>query len=193
MEPSEIILSAETQFAREVALGTIYQLPNPIWYSLMPGMFLFDFIRRNRAIGNFTKFYMFPRRLALNAAASLFDGKDKSLINEQVEREIKGWLNAQKISRPELSKTYTKFVDVLVEHYKKCLKTKEATYNDMIEAVYKNRNSFEAHINRLEKSETKIDQIMMDHTNPGNTFKERLNIEAKQVKLRRNGMLDDIF
>jgi hypothetical protein len=193
MEPSEIILAAETQFAREVALGVIYQLPLPIWYSLIPGMFLFDFIRRNRTIGNVTKFYIFPRRLALNAATSLMDGIEKLLISEQIEQEIGQWLNSQNLSCQGLPNAYKEFVDVLVEHYKKCLNTKKANYNDMIQNVYKTRETFETHINKLEKLETKIDQILMGHTNLDKKFKQRLDIEAKQVKLRRNRMVDDIF
>ena len=191
MEKTTIILSAESQFAREVALGIIYQLPLPIWYSLIPGMFLFDFIRRNRTISNFTKFYMFSRELALAVAAS--DGEKPSAIDKHSQTKIENWLKSQNRLSEELVKAQKKMVDVIAKHYKKLLNADGKTHNDLIENAYKTRKAFQSHLDKLEKTENKINQIMMGHQNQSDTVNERLEIEARQIKLRRNRMLEDIF
>jgi len=193
MEKSEIILSAEPQFAREVTLSVIYKLPLPIWYSLIPGMFIFDFLRRNRAISHYTKRYLFPRKLALNAAQSILDDEKQSSINKRIQDEIERWLSSQNIRSPELATAQKRVVDELVKHYSKLLETKGNSFNEMIENAYKTGKAFQKHLNDLEKAETQIDQSIAALKNMDNKAKERLKIEAEQVKLRRSKIFENIF
>ena len=44
MDKYDIILSAEEQFAREVTLGVIVTRPLTLWHSIIPGMFVIDFL-----------------------------------------------------------------------------------------------------------------------------------------------------
>lgn len=193
MDKTNIILSAETQFAREVTLGVIYQLPLPLWYSLIPGMFLFDFLRRNRAISNFTKHYLFPRKSALPAAQSILNGVKKSSVTGRIENEIKKKLNALYISSPDLVKAYHNLVQLLIDHYKKLLCAEGNTYEDLVENAYTRRSSFEAFINKLEKAENRLARIMIEKAPAGKKLEQRINVESEQLRLRRNKILENIF
>ena len=74
MEKYNLILSAEEQFAREVTLGAIVAKPPSAFFYLIPGMFIIDYLRRGSAIRKYSKHFMFPRKLAVDAALSIIQG-----------------------------------------------------------------------------------------------------------------------
>ena len=78
MKNQNIILAAEEQFAREVILGIIVSRPVSIWKQFIPGMFIIDFLQRTGEIRRFTRYFMFPRKIALTSALTFINGEDKS-------------------------------------------------------------------------------------------------------------------
>ena len=82
----ELIIAAERQFAREVTLGVIVQQPLSVWHYLLPGMFIIDFLRRTSAISRYTKHFMFPRQLAIDAAQHLLQGYEGAAAPELCPR-----------------------------------------------------------------------------------------------------------
>ena len=80
MEKYDLILNAEAQFAREVTLGAIVARPPSAWSYLIPGMFIIDFLRRGSAIRKYTRHFMFPRKLALDAARAVSHGEDEASV-----------------------------------------------------------------------------------------------------------------
>ena len=78
MEKYNLIVSAEEQFAREVTLGAIVARPPSAWSYLIPGMFIIDFLRRGSAIRKYTQHFMFPRKLAVDAARAVSQGEDEA-------------------------------------------------------------------------------------------------------------------
>ena len=80
MQQFELILKSETLFAREVALGVVVTRPLNSWYYLIPGMFIIDFLRRQKAIRQYSRDYLFPRRHALYCAKELMDGISREQI-----------------------------------------------------------------------------------------------------------------
>ena len=77
MDKCDIIMNAEEQFAREVTLGVIVTRPLTAWHTIIPGFFIVDFLRRGSAIRQYTKHFMFPRKLALDAAVAVTREEDK--------------------------------------------------------------------------------------------------------------------
>ena len=193
MDKSTIILSAETQFSREVTLGVMYQLPLPLWYSLIPGMFIFDFLRRNTAINRYTKHFLFPRKLALSVAQSILNGDEKSSVNNRIQKEIENWLNSQNLLSQDLINAQMQVVKILIKHYTKLLNTKGASYNELVKNAYKTRKVFKAHWNSLETVESQTDKAIIKQRRMDEKLAKRLQVEAQQVKLRRNRTLENIF
>ena len=68
MDKYDIIENAERQFAREVTLGVIVTHPLTAWHYIIPGFFIIDFLRRGSAIRQYTKHFMFSRKLAMDTA-----------------------------------------------------------------------------------------------------------------------------
>ena len=193
MDNYTIILSAETQFAREVTLGVIYQQPLSAWYYIIPGMFIIDFLRRGTAISRYTKHFMFPRKLAMEAARSLINGEEKSLIDARIASEIENWLNALHLYSRELARAQKAAVDLLADYYTKLLNAEGTSYYELIENAYPHRAQFEAHLRALTAAEEDIDRAIIDNMGQNEKLKEKLLLEAQQVEKRRNKILEDIF
>jgi len=149
MNNYDLIINAEEQFAREVTFGVLYQRSLSVWHYLIPGMFIIDFLRRGAAIRRYTETFMFPRKLALQAAHDLLSGHKSTSIDSRNEAEIYNWLDSHHLLSPELARAQKTAVDVLVEHYTKLLRADGDSYYDLLEAAYPSRQDFQNYINQI--------------------------------------------
>lgn len=132
----ELIIAAEKQFAREVTLGVIVQQPLSVWHYLIPGMFIIDFLRRTSAISRYTKHFIFPRQLALDAARQLLQGYEKAGVNSRLAAETGAWLNSLHLHSPQLARAQQHAVDLLIAHYTKLLSAGGPSHPELIENAY---------------------------------------------------------
>jgi hypothetical protein len=193
MDKYDIIIGAEQQFAREVCLGVIYLRPPSAWYYLIPGMFIFDFLRRGSIIRKYTETFIFPRKLALEGARSLTAGETRAAIDSHLEVEIKNWLTAHQLDSQDLLQAQKETVDLLMDHYLKLLQADGESYVDLIEQAYSSRENFEAHLQQIAAAENKVDQAILAIVGDNPALKEKLQLEAQQVQSRRQKVLEDIF
>jgi len=193
MNNYELILAAEKQFAREVTLGVIVQQPLSVWHYLIPGMFIFDFLRRNTAISRYTKHFMFPRQLAIDAAQNLMQGYEASSVNSRIAAEIENWLNSLNINSLQLARAQQRAIDLLIGHYSKLLRAEGNSHIELIENAYGSREAYEAHVRELTTAEAEIDRAIIEKMGNDEKLKEKLQLEAQQVELRRNRILENIF
>jgi hypothetical protein len=193
MEKLDIIRAAETQFAREVTIGVVYQQPPSAWYYLIPGMFIIDFLRRTTAISRYTKHFMFPRNLALDAARALSSGEEKALIDRNLDGDIKRWLQSLNLYSTGLAWSQRVVVDLLTDHYTRLFNAQGATYYELIENAYPAQAAFENHLAALTDAENEIDRVIIAQAGNNEKLKEKLDLEAQQVAKRRNRTVEDIY
>ena len=193
MDKFEIISNAEQQFAREVTIGVLYLRPLSAWHYLIPGMFIFDFLRRISAIRKYTETFMFPRKLALQAARDLSAGKARGAIDPQLETEIKNWLAALQLDSPDLIKAQKETVDLLIDHYVKLLQAEGESYYDLIQNAYSSREAFEAHLRDITAAENEVNRAILARVGDRPAVKGKLELEAQQVENRRKKIIEDIF
>ncbi len=193
MDRYHMIVAAEEQFAREVTLGVIVQKPMTVWHYIIPGMFIIDFLRRGSAISQYTKHFMFPRKLALDAARALLEGQDKTSVTSQIENDISTWLNSLNLYSRELLQAQTVVVDLLMDHYFKLLKTDGDTYLFLLRNAYRNREDFKALIVQLTSAEEEVDGKIIEKLGKNKNLKEKLLAEQQQVAKRRQKIMDEIF
>jgi hypothetical protein len=193
MDKFDVISIAEQQFAREVTLGVLYLRPLSAWHYLIPGMFIFDFLRRSRAIRKYTETFMFPRTLALRAARDLAADKTRITVDPQLESEIKNWLAAFQLDSPDLVRAQKKTVDLLADHYARLLQAEGESYYDLIQNAYSSRAAFEAHLRDITAAENEVDREILARVGGKPAVKEKLELEARQVESRRQKILEDIF
>jgi len=193
MNQYEMILAAEKQFAREVTLGVIVQQPLSAWYYLIPGRFIFDFLRRTSAISRYTKHFLFPRQLAIDAAQRLLQGYEKATEYSQIAAKIENWLNSFNLYSRQLAQAQQRAVELLIAHYSKLLNVEGNSHDELIENAYTSREAYEAHVRELKAAEADIDRAIIEKTGTNEKLTEKLQLEAQQVELRRNKILDNIF
>jgi len=193
MDKYDIIIAAEQQFAREVTLGVIYLRPPSAWQYLIPGMFIFDFLRRGSTIRKYTETFMFPRKLALEGARSLAAGEARATIDQHLEGKIKNWLIAHRLNSHDLELAQKETVDLLMDHYTKLLQAEGQGYYDLIQHAYSSRENFDAHLQQIAAAENKVDQAILAITGDDQAVKEKLQLEAREVLKRRQKILEDIY
>ena len=189
----EMIIADEKQFAREVTLGVIVQQPLSVWHYLLPGMFIIDFLRRTSAISRYTKHFMFPRQLALDAAQHILQGYAEADVNSRLTADIETWLNSLKLYSPQLARAQHCAVDRLIAHYSRLLSAEGNSHLELIENAYGSQEAFEAHVRELAAIEAEIDRAIIEKMGNTEKLQEKLQLEAQQVELRRNKMLENLF
>ena len=56
-------------------------------------------LRRTTAISRYTKYFMFPRRLAVEAAQNLLSGYETASVESKIVAEIENWLGRSRRGR----------------------------------------------------------------------------------------------
>ena len=189
----ELIIAAEKQIAREVTLGVVVQQPLSVWHYLLPGMFIIDFLRRTSAISRYTKHFMFPRQLAIDAARHLLQGYERADVDLRLAADIDTWLNSLNIHSLPLVRAQQRAVDLLIGHYSKLLIAEGNSHLELIENAYGSRETYEAHVGELTSAEAEIDRAIIEKMGNNEKLKEKLQLEAQQVEIRRNKILETIF
>jgi hypothetical protein len=193
VESYNMILAAEEQFAREVTLGVIVSRPLTVWHYIIPGMFIIDFLRRESAIRRYTKHFIYPRKLAIDAARAISEGEDKFSLNSRLEKDTSAWLNSLNLFSPELVQTHLELIDVLTEHYSKLLKADGDTIYLRIENAYKNRDNFKVFIDQITAAEKAVDEKVIEKLGGNEKVKEKISAEQQQIGKRRQKILEEIF
>jgi hypothetical protein len=161
MEKYDMILSAEEALARQVALGVIVTNPLSVWHYLIPFMFIFDFLRRGSIMRRYARLFMFPRKLAMDAARDIIEGEDQRERLSWVEEEIKVWLETLDLYSQSLEAAHMKVAKVLIDHYTKLLQTEGDTYNDLVKNAYMSQSNYQAHLSQLKALEQEVDRAII--------------------------------
>ena len=91
-----LILGAEESFARRVVLAEIVTRPVKPLLQLIPGMFIFDFLKRTTEIKRYSQYFLFPRKLAMDLSLQIIDGEQKEntlLLAEEKIKEVDKFIN----------------------------------------------------------------------------------------------------
>jgi hypothetical protein len=186
-----LILDGEESFARAVALGIIVKRPPSAWHFLLPGMFLFDFLRRSSETRRYSDLFLFPRKLALGGALDILNGEDRKEILSQIEDEIKQWLVSLNLCSERLQRKHMDVIDLLVDHYSRLLHAEGDNYPGLIKEAYQARESYETYLQRLSAAEQEVDQAIAEIR--GQEIVERLRMEQVQVTELRTKEVNRIF
>lgn len=193
MEKYEMILFAEEALARQVALGVIVTSPLTVWHYLIPFMFIFDFLRRNTILRRYAKHFLFPRKLAMDAARDIIEGEDQKERLLWVEEEIKVWLESLDLYSQSLQAAHMKVVTLLMDHYTKLLQTEGDTYNDLVKHAYMSQSDYQAHLSQLKALEQEVDRAIIEKLGETEKLREKLLAEEEQLERMRQKRIDEIF
>ncbi len=193
MNKYDMIELAEQQFAREVTLGVIVTSPLAAWQYIIPGYFIIDFLRRSRAIRQYTKYFMFPRKLAMDMAVAQMQGENKASMSSNLKDNIRLWLESLKLYSPDLEKAHVKLIEILVVHYLKLLSAEGDTFYVLLQHAYQERNRFKHFIETITSAENEVDRRVMEQLGGEEKGKEKILAQQQQIAKRRQKILEDVF
>ena len=188
-----IILEAEESFARAVALGVHVKRPLSAWHFILPGMFIFDFLRRSSETRRYSDLFLFPRKLALDGALDILNGGDRKKILSQIEDNMKQWLASLNLYSEKLHRKHMEEISLLVEHYSKLLHAEGNNYPGLVKYAYPARESYEAYLHRLSAAEQEVDHVIAEIRGETKEIMERLRVEQIQVMELRTKEVNQIF
>lgn len=189
----QVILSAEQEFARGVALGVLVKRPLTPWHFLMPGMFILDFLRRSSEIKRYSDLFLFPRKLALSVALDTYRGEDRNNGLSRVEEEIGQWLTSLQLYSGGLHREQMEVIRLIVDHYSKLLNAEGITFHSLVKNAYGTRENYEAYLHQLASAEKKVDQAIAEIRGETQDIWDRLQAEQVQVQELRKKEVERIF
>jgi len=193
MDKYDIIVEAEQQFAREVTLGVIVTHPLTAWNYLIPGFFIVDFLRRGSAIRQYTKHFMFPRKLAMDAAVAEMQGENQASLRSDLEDHTRIRLESLKLFSPDLVKAHAVLIEILAAHYLKLLNAEGDTFNLLIEHAYQNSDNFKQFIKTVTAAENEVDRQVIEQLGGNEKVEEKIIAEQQQIAKRRHKILEEVF
>ncbi len=189
----DIIVSAEEKFARAVALGVLVRKPLTAWHFLLPGMFIFDFLKRSSEVRRYSRDFLFPRKLALDAAQNIRNGEERQGAVSRVSGAVKAWLNSLKLYSADLHTHQVEVVELLIDHYGKLLDSEGDTYYRLIKNAYNTQRNYEAYLSQLARAEQEVDRAVIETLGEGEVLREKLAAEKRQVERMRKKDVEIIF
>ena len=193
MDKYDIIVEAEQQFAREVTLGAIVTRPLTMWHYIIQGFFIIDFLRRGSAIRQYTKHFMFPRKLAIDAAVAQMQGENQASLRSDLEDHTRIRLESLKLFSPDLVKAHAVLIEILAAHYLKLLNAEGDTFNLLIEHAYQHRDNFEQFMETITSAENEVDRQVIEQLGGEEKIKEKILTEQQQIAKRRRKILEEVF
>ncbi len=188
-----MLLLTEEKMAREVTLGVIVTRPLTVWHHIIPGMFIIDFLRRGSALRQYTRHFMFPRKLAIDAARALAQGENEAAVFSHIENDTGAWLNSLDLHTPGLLQAQLAVIKLLVSHYARLLREDGYSIYALIKKAYENRANFEGFIKELTAAEAEVDRERIAKMGETEKLKAKIAAEQKQIKERRETILQEVF
>ena len=176
-----------------MTLGAIVARPPSAFFYLIPGMFIIDYLRRGSAIRKYSQHFMFPRKLAVDAARSIIQGEDEASVRSRVEKDTGAWLSALNLYSEELLKAHLALLDVLIEHYSALLNAEGDSYYLLVDAAYQNRENFQSTLQKITAAENEVDRQVIEQLGGNEKIKDKILIEQQQIAKRRDKLIEAVF
>jgi hypothetical protein len=188
-----IILEAEESFARTVALGVVMKKPLTAWHFIIPGMFIFDFLRRNSETTRYGELFLFPRKTALHGTLNVLKGDDRKQVLSGVEEDMRQWLISLKLYSERLLRGHMEQIHLLMDHYIKLFQVEGNSYPELVRNAYKTQDQFMGYLQRLVAAEQEVDAAVAEIDGGTPEIWGRLRAEQIQVEALRKKEVQRIF
>ncbi len=192
-EKYNLISAAEESLARRIALGIIVKRRVNYWLQLIPGMFIFDFLRRTGEIRRFSRDYLFPRKLALNVAAQTAAEEERREALSRAEETIGTWLGGRNLHSETVHQAQMAVVELLVDHYSRLLGVEGDTYPELVRNAYGDWVTYNNFLKKYDSLEAELSQAVIEARGDDEALKEKILAERRQAEEFRRKDRNAIF
>lgn len=158
---SRIILGAEEYFGSRTALASHVRAAVNPWLQLIPGMFLYDAYKRSRDRRVYSAYYLFPRKVAMNAALAILEGEERPTVMARASEEMRSWLTGKKIRSGVVSARNMELVAVIVDHFALLLRAEGNTHEELFTEAYGRRDAYDEYLRVLARAECMVDEALL--------------------------------
>jgi hypothetical protein len=156
-----LILAEEESFARRVVLRSIVKRPVKVWSQLIPGMFIFDFLRRQKELREFSEYFMFPRKLAAEAARQRAQGTERAETLTHITDRMRVWAGKRGLKDEALHGKLLELVVLLSDHFVKLMQVGGRSHSGLVRAAYGDHRSYSEYLEKLALLEKEVDEIVL--------------------------------
>jgi len=194
MEAKErIILHAEETFARRVALGAIVRRPVKPLLQLIPGMFIIDFLKRTQEIRRYTRYYLFPRKTALENAFRNIRSESRKDASDGERQKTRTWFETAAPYSEDALHALEVLIERLAEHYTRLLQAHGENHGALIRSAYGTRVQYQAFLKELLSLEDAFDKALVHGATDRAPLEQRLQEKRQQREEQRERDTDAIF
>jgi hypothetical protein len=157
------------------------------WRIIVIPLFLYDFIRYRRRLQVLRKNLVFTKKLALDAAGNIHQGKDRAWEMRQIEIKTRDILNKEKkgIYTEKIRNKQLREIDFLIDHYLDLLRLNRSSYEDAIKAKYTTKGGYLNFLNGLQKVEEEVIQAAITTMRRGTKRERRLWFDKVRTTTRK--------
>jgi hypothetical protein len=157
------------------------------WRIIVIPLFLYDFIRYRRRLQVLRKNLVFTKKLALDAAGNIHQGKDRAWEMRQIEIKTRDILNKEKkgIYTEKIRNKQLREIDFLIDHYLDLLRLNRSSYEDAIKAKYTTKGGYLNFLNGLQKVEEEVIQAAITTMRRGTKRERRLWFDKIRTTTRK--------
>ncbi|BBD06948.1 NF038143 family protein [Desulfovibrio ferrophilus] len=193
MQSADLIIEAEKALARESALAVLVKRPPAWWRSVVPGMFLFDFLERLVDTRKHTSRCMAIRKPALDAALALVEGHPREEVLSDLEKGVAGTLaSLWPVSQP-LQEECAKLAGLLADHYVRILGVNGVGYLELVGKAYHERGAYMAFLSLLDEAERRAEQTLVDEIPLRKSDRAKLEAHCQERAARRRRECEVVF
>lgn len=185
MQSADLILEVEKALARESALAVLVKQPPGWWRSVIPGMFLLDFLGRAADIRKHNARCMAVRMPALRAAQAMVQGLPRAEVLSGLEQDA---AVAQAELWPvseRLHEESARLAGLLADHYVRLLGVQGQGYLELVAKAYHGRDAYEAFLSLLDEAERRVEQTLVEEIPMRKKDKAKLDAQRRERSARR--------
>ncbi len=178
------ILSAEEYFGSRAALAAIVRGHVNPWLQMIPGMFIYEAYKRSRERRIYSRHYIFPRKIAMDAIRAIKSNAENDEALEEARLRIRNWLGSRKIFSDDIENAYMGMIGLIFNHYRRLLEAEGESHEEMLISAYQTQAGYEEYLNKLNGAERRIDRAIVEKYNDDALRNELLSRQSAKEELR---------
>ncbi len=177
--PYDLIWNQENQFAYRVARQVLQKPKISVWIILIPILFLYyahKIQQYKAAVHDFSKGLTRSKFLALDSAKDEIDSgrKNEEYQTDFVSKDLESSPNMIRVRDRQIAE-----VVLLKSHYRKLLRHKGASYQDLIRKTYRTAADYRLFLKELAQAEEEVNDAVLRAYHPG---KEARDVTKRMQK-----------
>ena len=157
------------------------------WRIFIFPVFVYDLIRYRRRIQVLRKNLFFTRKLALEAAKHIHEGKERTWELRLIEIKTRETLNKEKkgFYTEKIRSKQLREIEFLIDHYLELFRSNHSAYEKAVKTIFTSKGSYLNFLSQLQKAEEEVIQAAITTMRKGTKKERRLWFDKVKAATKR--------